>query len=133
MSLIEDIKSSEGFSDKPYTDDKGIWTIGYGTNITTISIKEARLLLDSRLEDAKNSVLKLFGVSVMNDMNDTQKDSLYELMYWIGSPTFRKFKNMIKAIEHSDYHKAGNEMLDSRLGREYTTRANRLANKLKGY
>ena len=43
------IKADEGFSRTPYQDTEGVWTIGYGTNITEISREEAEILLDLRL------------------------------------------------------------------------------------
>lgn len=131
-SLIENIKFSEGYSDVPYQDDKGIWTIGYGTNISVITKKEAELLLRSRVDDATTSVTSIFGIGIMNSMDPEQKDSLCELMYWLGSPRFKKFKKMIKAVSASDYAEAGKQLLDSKLGRNYKTRANRLAYKLSG-
>ena len=131
--LLEDVKYSEGFKLEPYEDDKGILTIGYGTNISKITKTEAEMLLSFRLKIAVDEVGSVFGYEVINRMTENQKDALYELMYWVGLPTFNEFKNMIKATKAYDWQLAGSELLDSKLGREYKTRANRLANKLKGY
>jgi len=133
MKLIDSIKRHEGFVPKAYVDNKGILTIGYGTNIANgISDEEASLLLEYRLNKAISEVDTLFGGNTMNKLSDSQRDSLYELMYWIGYNKFIGFKKMIEAVKVLDFTKASYEMLDSRLGREYTTRTNKLARKLKG-
>ena len=131
-NLLENVKYSEGFSETPYEDDKGILTIGYGTNISVISKKEAELLLSNRINNAVKDVDKLLGYDVIIDLSDKQKDSLYELMYWIGLPRFSKFVKMIKALRSHNWNKASEEMMDSQLGVNYKTRANRLSNALKG-
>ena len=131
-NLLENVKYSEGFSKTPYRDNKGILTIGYGTNISVISKKEAELLLSNRINNAVKDVDKLLGYDVIIDLSDKQKDSLYELMYWIGLPRFSKFVKMIKALRSHNWNKASEEMMDSQLGVNYKTRANRLSNALKG-
>jgi len=131
-NLLENVKYSEGFSETPYEDDKGILTIGYGTNISVISKKEAELLLSNRINNAVKDVDKLLGYDVIIDLSDKQKDSLYELMYWIGLPRFSKFVKMIKALRSHNWNKASEEMMDSQLGVNYKTRANRLSSALKG-
>ena len=131
-NLLENVKYSEGFSETPYEDDKGILTIGYGTNISVISKKEAELLLSNRINNAVKDVDKLLGYDVIIDLSDKQKDSLYELMYWIGLPRFSKFVRMIKALRSHNWNKASEEMMDSQLGVNYKTRANRLSSALKG-
>ena len=131
-NLLENVKYSEGFSETPYEDDKGILTIGYGTNISVISKKEAELLLSNRINNAVKDVEKLLGYDVIIDLSDKQKDSLYELMYWIGLPRFSKFVRMIKALRSHNWNKASEEMMDSQLGVNYKTRANRLSSALKG-
>lgn len=132
MSLIEDIKFGEGYSDVPYTDDNGNLTIGYGTNIQKISKSEATMLLDSRVKNSVAEVDATLGMSSIMEMTEEQRNALYELCYWIGLPKFLGFKKMIKAVKASNYIKASEEMLDSRLARTYKTRANRLAYKLRG-
>ena len=131
-NLIDNIKSSEGYSSELYLDDKGIATIGYGTNITTISKAEAEWLLHNRIRNSIAEVDGLLGTNIILALNDTQKNALYELGYWIGINRFKKFKKMIKALSKKDYNKASMELLDSKIGRNYTTRATRLANDLKG-
>ena len=131
-NLLENVKYSEGFSETPYEDDKGILTIGFGTNISVISKKEAELLLSNRINNAVKDVDKLLGYDVIIDLSDKQKDSLYELMYWIGLPRFSKFVKMIKALRSHNWNKASEEMMDSQLGVNYKTRANRLSSALKG-
>jgi len=130
--LVQSIKKHEGFSSKLYKDNKGIYTIGYGTNIENISITEAELLLNHRLKLAKNDVKKVFESDILYSMDSTQRAALYEFMYWLGLPTFKKFKKMIKAIEESNYIEASRQMLDSRVGREYKTRVTKLAEMLRG-
>jgi GH24 family phage-related lysozyme (muramidase) len=132
-SLVDSIKYSEGYSDVPYKDDKGVLTIGYGTNISKISKREAELLLMSRINNSISEADSALGYEAVRSMSEGQREAVYELCYWIGLSSFVKFKKMINAIMDKNWSKAGDELLDSKLGREYTTRAKRLANKLKGY
>jgi len=131
-SLLENIKYSEGYSDKLYVDDKGFHTIGYGTNIETISKKEAEYLLKTRINNSISEVDSLLGVDVITKMTEEQRDAIYELCYWIGLPSLTNFKNMLKYIKAYNWVKASEEMMDSKIGREYTTRTKRLAYKLRG-
>ena len=132
-NLVDNIKYSEGFSNTLYMDDKNNATIGYGTNINKISKKEAELLLMNRITNSISEVDAIIGYTGISNMNERQRDSLYELCYWIGASKFQKFVKMIKAIRESNFNKASEELLDSKLAREYTTRANRLAHGLRDY
>jgi len=130
--LMSSIKQHEGFSSTPYKDDKGVWTIGYGTNIENISDIEASFLLQHRVRNAQKDLKKAIDSEAYFDLSFNQKNALVEFMYWLGLPTFRKFKKMIKAINERNYIEASRQMLDSRVGREYKTRTTKLANLLKG-
>ena len=132
MSLIERVKQHEGFMPKPYKDDKGVLTIGYGTNIDMgIDRNEAEMLLKYRLNRAISEVDALLGIETVMKLSQDQRDALYELNYWIGISKFRGFKRMITALKYEQYNKASIELMDSKLGREYTTRASKLAQRLK--
>ena len=123
----------EGFSSKPYKDNKGNLTIGYGTNIQDgISEIEAELLLNHRLDISRNELSQAIDIDVLMIMDQDRLNVLIEFNYWLGFPTFKKFKNMIAFINEYDFEKAADEMLDSRVGREYRTRVSKLANQLKG-
>ena len=133
MELLKSIKEHEGFSSKAYKDNLGILTIGYGTNIQNgISKDEAELLLIHRLNISKKEVLNFLDGEVLKYMTNEQLDALYEFNYWLGFSTFKKFKNMIKAINDVDLKKASEEMLNSKVGREYKVRTEKLAKKLRG-
>jgi lysozyme len=130
--LLDSIKQSEGYSDTLYMCPAGKPTIGYGTNIEKISKSEATMLLTMRVNDAIALVDSILGYDAISRLSESQRDAVYELGYWIGGSRFQKFKKMIKAIRNYDYIKASDELMDSKLGREYTTRAKRLAYKLRG-
>ena len=65
-------------------------------------------------------------------MTQSQLEALYEFNYWLGLPTFKQFKKMLKAIDEELFIKASKEMLDSKVGRVYHKRVTILAKKLVG-
>ena len=127
MSLIEDIKTEEGFDGMPYTCSEGFLTCGYGTRLP-LSEKEAEMILEYRLNILKGN---LSGSLYMLDIDKKAWDILYNMMYQMGVKGVLNFKNMIKALEAKDYKRAGDEMLDSKWAKQTPARANRLSKAMK--
>ena len=110
MSLIENIKASEGFDGMPYTDTEGYLTIGYGTKLP-IDKKEGQLLAEFRLKAFKHEVNN--KLEWLAEKPTEVQDIVYEMAYQMGVPRFMKFKNTIQYIKDGDYKMASIEMLDS--------------------
>lgn len=112
--LINKVKLSEGFRGEVYLCTAGEETIGYGTKLP-IDQEEAELLLNHRLSKKINEVdMALSHLQI----KDEAWTILYEMAYQLGVHGLLKFRNMIKALEHQDYLKAKEEMMDSKWYRQ---------------
>jgi len=88
-TIIKRIKEFEGFSAKPYRDNGGVLTIGYGTTkdadkYTNISKAQADLLLRRDLvafEDRLNNYIAARGY----ELTQNQFDALLSFIYNVGS------------------------------------------------
>ena len=120
------IIKDEGWSPKPYKCTEGIWTIGFGTNISRITKEEGAALLDLRLDKIIQYDLLSFTEELAN-LNDARKIVLINMLYQLGLQGVKRFKNMRKAIVDKDWQKAGEEMLDSKWHKQTPNRCERLA------
>lgn len=126
--ILETIKKHEGYVRLPYHDIRNVLTIGHGTNLKDgVSKKEASLLANSRLKEAREDVKSvLFNV----DLSDDVEDALTEIVYWIGLTKFLKFEKTIASIKQNNLKEAKGHFMDSKLYREFTTRAKTIADKI---
>ncbi len=129
MSLIENIKKSEGFVGTVYKDSLDIDTLGYGTRMP-LNEAEAELLLKSRLDVFIASLVD--KKPIIHVLSDERRDVLYEMAYQLGVGGVLKFKNMWHAIEHKDFHIASLEMLNSKWAKQTPLRAKKLAKIMRG-
>jgi len=127
--LKESIKRHEGKSLHIYKDSLGLWTIGYGTLIESISEEEAEWLFEHRL----NKVIKdlNFRKPIVRVLPEKMRDVLYEMGYQLGVNGLLKFKKMWQAIEDDDLGGIIREMKDSKWYTQTTSRADDLIEKLK--
>lgn len=122
-SLVEDIKTEEGFIGVVYKCTEGFDTIGYGTKLP-LSKDEAELILRSRLKAVATEIDVYY--SHLN-IDSEAWDILYQMAYQLGRPNLSKFVKMFEALEQQDYLMAGVEMRNSRWYKQTTNRAERLA------
>ena len=103
QGLIDLVKASEGFSENPYQDSCGIWTIGFGcthfpdgtpVNQSTapITIEHGVAILEALLEQFINGVNAL-----VPDCNQHQKDALTDFAYNLGLGSL-KSSTLLKTI-----------------------------------
>jgi len=120
------IMKDEGWSPKPYKCTEGVWTIGFGTNITRITKEEGEMLLDLRLDKIINFDLLSFTAELPN-LNDTRKIVLINMIYQLGLQGVKRFKNMLRAIRNGDFERASLEMINSRWYKQTPNRCRRLS------
>ncbi|MDR1911615.1 MAG: glycoside hydrolase family protein [Helicobacteraceae bacterium] len=149
MALIESIKKHEGFMAKSYDDHLGNPTIGYGTllplkdeekkrimasryvsgniqqEIEPINEKEGEILLNLRLEEYKNAIVKAKPLILL--LPNEKADVIYEMCYQMGVVGVLGFLNMWKYLEKRDYFKASQAMLGSKWATQTPKRARELA------
>lgn len=129
MSLIDNIKKSEGFSGTVYKDTLGFLTIGFGTKLP-ISKEEGELLLKYRLQ-LMIQELNVAKSETLNKLSVERLDVICEMAYQMGVPGLLRFKNMWIALEKGDYLEASIQMLDSRWAKQTPRRAKKLSEKMK--
>lgn len=123
--LLADLRESEGLRLEPYRCPAGKLTIGYGTNIETISREEAEWLLQHRVRQAINEVCERWPW--VERLTANRRRALFDMAYNMGVPTLAQFRNMLRALEAGDYDVAAAEALDSRWARQVGARAQRIA------
>lgn len=126
--LIASINEHEGLSLKPYQDSRGVWTIGYGTNITQISLHEAEMLRDSRLTEAHEAASEY---DWWLNLTNARQRVVVEMIYQLGQHGFDGFVKMQGALSRGDYEHAAYEMLDSQWRKQVPERARILAGRMR--
>ena len=118
-NLKERIKSNEGFSSKPYKDQLGYLTIGYGHLI----LPNENILLKKQIH--KKELEEIFEKDfkkALSDFNNTFKsltlnkkesELLIEIIFQLGIKGCLKFKNLIKNIKKRNKHLVCFDMMDS--------------------
>jgi lysozyme len=118
-NLKKKIKLNEGFSGKPYKDQLGYLTIGYGHLI----LPNEKTLLQKKIQ--KKELEKIFEQDfrkALDNFNNTLKpltsnkkeaELLIEMVFQIGIKGCLKFKNLLKNIRKGNKHLVCFEMMDS--------------------
>src|ERR1700760_3909373 len=90
QQLVDLVKNSEGWSDRPYKDSVGIWTIGFGFThfpsgapvnefTAPITLQQGIDILEQLLQQFINGINAL-----VPDCNQNQKDALTDFAYNMG-------------------------------------------------
>jgi len=118
-NLKERIKSNEGFSSKPYKDQLGYLTIGYGHLILPnenillkkqINKKELEEIFEKDFKKALSNFNKTFKPFTLNEK---ESELLIEMIFQLGIKGCLKFKNLIKNIKKGNKHLVCFDMMDS--------------------
>ena len=129
-ALRQQLIVHEGLRLMPYLDTVGKWTIGCGRNLSDrgISNAEARYLLDNDITIAINArtVCPWFP-----DLGPGRQRACVDLVFNLGLPRFRTFKNMLAAIDRKDWPSAAAELLSSRYATQVGARARTVARMLE--
>lgn len=134
MTLLEQeapqIKRDEGRRAKPYQDTEGVWSVGYGTNLTHGSLSEAAMtqMLMDRMQDMETALLAL---PIWPHLSQPRKGVLLNMAYNLGFAGLMEFRKMYDALVLRDYVRAAKEMLDSRWAAQVGARAHRLAARME--
>jgi lysozyme len=118
-NLKERIKSNEGFSSKPYKDQLGYLTIGYGHLI----LPNENILLKKQIQkkeleeifekDFKKALGNFNNTFKLLTLNEKESELLIEMIFQLGIKGCLKFKNLIKNIKKGNKHLVCFDMMDS--------------------
>lgn len=125
--LLLSLKAHEGCRLDAYQDTVGVWTIGYGRNLQTLRIGPAQAETWLR-EDMLAAVLEAQKFPEYNHLDtDARRNAFTEMVFNMGAPRVRNFKNMLAAVRQSDWNRVAIEAIDSQWARQVGRRANVLA------
>ena len=134
--LKKRIKKNEGFSLKPYKDQLGCLTIGYGHLILP---NETYLLKNKTNKLQLNSIFDQDFERALGDYkrfikqkhhNRKDKELLIEMIYQMGAKRVLKFKKLISNMQKNKKHLVCFEMMDSLW---YTQTPNRVKNLIRAF
>jgi len=123
MNLLERVLIHEGFSDQPYRDHLGKWTIGHG--LTWISEAESRMIVSERLVAIRYILEERKPFLTVQPQEVSNVTT--EMAFQMGVTGCLNFKKMWKALEEEDYARASDEMMDSKWAHQTPERARELA------
>ena len=134
--LKDRIKKNEGYSDKPYKDQLGFYTIGYGHLIkekeNNYYIKKYnkdhfKKLFEADFKKAQDQYEKNF---FKKNHTISEKELLIEMLFQLGEKGVSKCKKMLYFLNKKEKFMASLEMLDSLW---YLQTPERVKNLIKNY
>jgi len=135
-SLVAALKTDEGFSPTPYM-DVGVGgislgtAVGYGRNLTRepLDEEEASFLLYSSIMKKRAALER--QQPLFNKLSSPRKDAILLMAYQMGVAGCLGFKQMWACLEKADWVGAALEAKESKWGRQYTKRAERVVQLLE--
>ena len=128
MSLIDNIKISEGFRSRPYRCTENHLTIGYGFAIKDLELDEdiCDMILERKVAKLVQRLEK--NLPYLPSLPKDAQDVLIEMSYQMGLSGVKKFKLALKYMEHKNWDRAADEMLLSRWHSQTPRRCKELRN-----
>lgn len=134
--LKKRIKKNEGYSLKPYKDQLGHLTIGYGHLILPnetylLKTKTNKAQLNSIFnQDFERALMDYKQLIKQKNHNRKDKELLIEMVYQMGAKRVLKFKKLISNMKKNKRHLVCFEMMDSLW---YTQTPNRVKNLIRAF
>ena len=129
--LIAELRRDEGVRNKVYKDSLGIETIGVGRNLVDRGLSDDEIdhLLANDIDIAEAEASEL--VPNFDFLTDARQRVLVNMCFNMGKTRLSKFVRFLDAIEHENFERAAEEMLDSRWAVQVGARADRLADMMR--
>lgn len=115
MKAIEkQLIEHEGLEKKVYRCPAGKLSVGVGRNLEDkgITEEEALFLLRNDIAECEDDLRSIF--TEYDDLDEYRKRVLIDMRFNLGPSGFRQFKKMIAAVKKKDFHRAAEEMKDSK-------------------
>lgn len=130
QATLTRLRRDEGLRLKPYQDTVGVWTIGYGHNLSAkpITKQAAEWILQDDLHDAIEAAETY---PWFEGLGAARQVVVVSLIFNLGHAGFAEFTRTIRAIKGGDYDTAAKELLDSKWATQVGDRAFRLAMMLR--
>ena len=113
------IKNNEGYSNKPYKDQLGFFTIGYGHLIKSNESKYLKNLYSKKSlenlfdEDFNKALVQYKKLFFKKTHGQKEKELLIEMLFQLGDKGVSKFVKMLSHIEKKQKFMTCLEMLNS--------------------
>jgi len=134
--LKKRIKKNEGFSLKPYKDQLGYLTIGYGHLVLVnethlLKTKNNKAQLNAIFnQDFKRALMDYNMLIKQKNHNRKDEELLIEMVYQMGAKKVLKFKKLLSNINKNKKHLVCFEMMSSLW---YSQTPNRVKNLIKAF
>lgn len=131
LNVLQDMLiRHEGFKLKAYLCTGGKITIGIGRNLEDngISEDEAYSMLAS---DIKKSLRDAETFTWFNGLSEPRQIVIIDMIFNLGRKKFSEFKQMLSALERSDFNTAAREMISSQWSKQVGKRSIELASIMK--
>ena len=129
--FIKQMRFHEGVKNKVYKDHLGIETIGVGRNLVDrgLSDEEVDYLLGNDITIVENELDN--GLSWWRDLDEVRQRALADLAFNMGLPRLHGFVKMLDGLQRRDYHRAADELLNSKYAKQVGARSERVANMIR--
>ena len=131
-TLIKDLRRHGGMRNYPYKCSANKLTIGIGRNIEDIGISddEADYMLKNDIARVQEDLDR--NVLYWREFPEPVQRALANFVFNVGITRALRFKRMWSALQQFDFETAAEELLDSKYATQVGTRANELANLIRG-
>ena len=96
-----------------------------------LSDDDCYTLLETDVQDCVGDAHAIFGEEAFDDFDLPRQEVIVNLLFNLGSGTFRKFRKAVAAMRAHAWGDAADEILDSRAARQTGQRYHRLASVLR--
>ncbi len=134
--LKERIKINEGYSARPYKDQLGFYTIGYGHLIKPQEKKYFKKSFKKKYFDELFEVDFSIALKIYNNQfykkrfNKRQQELVIEMLFQLGEKNVLRFKKMLSYLDKNQKYMTCLEMMDSLW---YRQTPNRVINLIDNY
>lgn len=131
--LLDQIKEHEGLKLFPYKCPAGKLTIGYGHNLQDngLSKSACEYILYDDIDEAKRNLRTIFGNEFFENLKDSKKIALIDMMFNLGMVKFLTFKRFIFAVETQNWENASYEIIHSRAYEQNKKRYKKLSEQIR--
>lgn len=141
QNLRKQLEIDEGIVDEIYLDHLGFPTFGIGHLITRedpeygnpvgTKIPKSRIYeaFDNDIEWVLDDCVKLYPD--FYQLPDEAQEIIANMMFNLGYGRLSRFKGMKKGVDTRDWHKAADEMVDSKWYRQVGARSKRLVHRMR--
>lgn len=125
--LRADLERDEGLKLTPYTDSRGVLTIGFGRNLDNVGISrtEALYLLDNDITEVCRRLDQF--LPWWRTLDDARARALANMAFQMGLGGLLGFRKMLAALKDGHWLAAREEALASAWARQTPERAKRIA------